>query len=192
VIAVVDTGGANLASVTNALDRLRRPYDLTTDLATIRAAEHVILPGVGAARDAMDRVRRAGLVEPLTRLEQPTLGICLGMQLLFDHSEEGDADCLGVIPGTVTRMVPRPGERIPHMGWSRVRAVAASPLLDGEAWYYFVHGYRAPSGEHVLALADHTGPVPAVVQRDNYYGCQFHPERSGAAGAQFLERFLAL
>lgn len=192
MIAVVDTGGANLASVGNALTRLGQEYVVTGDPGVIEGAPHVILPGVGAAADSMQRLEDSGLVECLRALEQPCLGICLGMQLLFDGSEEGDVDCLGIMPGKVERMQPSEGYRIPHMGWNRVVASVDNRLLPEPGWFYFVHSYRAPSGPFVTAAADHAGSVPAIVQQDNFVGCQFHPERSGRDGAALLERFLDL
>lgn len=203
MIAIVHTGGANLASVSNALDRLGHPWSMTRDPATIQRAERVILPGVGAARDSMDRLREAELVDVIRGLTQPTLGICLGMQLLFERSEEGDTPCLGIIPGTVTEMKPAPGLRIPHMGWNAVSptrplhddgdGAATAPLfagIDDPAYFYFVHSFAAPMGEWVCATATHGVTIPAAVHHKNFHGCQFHPERSADAGARLLENFL--
>ena len=198
MIAIVHTGGANLASVTNALARLGRDAELTSDPARIRTASHVILPGVGAAADAMARLEREALVPVISGLRQPVLGICLGMQILFERSTEGDVACLGILPGTVTAIAPDPahGVTVPHMGWNDLTARGpATPLLEGVApgtYFYFVHTYQAPAGPFVRAVTRHGGDVVAVVEHGNFRGVQFHPERSGAAGARLLERFLAL
>lgn len=197
MIAIVDTGGANLASVTNALDRLQRPWKLTTDQELIRAAPKVILPGVGHAADSMGRLEARGLIPLIRSLEQPVLGICLGMQLLFSHSDEGgDVPCLGVIPGRVQLMAASPEITIPHMGWNGVQwNDLVAPLFAGirpGAHFYFVHSFKAPDGDWVGAVARHGQAVPAVVRQNNFFGAQFHPERSGRAGARFLENFLDL
>ena len=192
MIAVVDTGGANLASVLDALERLDAKAELTRDRDLIKASPRVILPGVGSAADAMQRLNTAGLIETLKHLEQPVLGICLGMQLLFASSQEGPADCLGVLPGEVFRLRgPLP---VPHMGWNSVEAAGSCALLEGvpaNSYFYFVHSYRAPSGPWVKASAEYGEKVPAVVQKDNFLGVQFHPERSSAAGSKVLANFLA-
>lgn len=196
MIAIVNTGGANLASVSNALDRIGQPWALTCDPATIQAADQVILPGVGAAGHSMQRLRDAGLLDVLRGLTQPTLGICLGMQLLFERSEEDDVECLGVLPGTVRRMHPRPGLRVPHMGWNQVTPTTDDdPLLaelQAPLYAYFVHGYAAPMGDWVRATVAHGEPLPAAVRSGNFYGCQFHPERSGEPGAHILKNFASL
>jgi glutamine amidotransferase len=197
VIAIVDTGGANIASVRNALGRLGYASELTDDVARIQSASHVILPGVGAAGSAMARIRGKGLFSELRALCQPTLGICLGMQLLFSYSEEGDASCLDVISGKVVRLDSRANLPVPHMGWNRVSRAAekASALLEGipeGAHFYFVHGYVAPGGEHVAAEFEYGAKFPAVVSRANFFGVQFHPERSGECGAKLLRNFLSL
>lgn len=198
MIAVIDTGGANLASVSFALQRLGVEGQLTSDAHQIRLAEKVILPGVGAAKDAMDKVRAAGLVEVIRGLQQPTLGICLGMQLLFSRSTEGgDVECLGLIPGTVRKMKTSPELRLPHMGWNALESGegGGGPLLAGVAegsYVYFVHSFQGEDGPWVQATCRYGVDVPAVVQKDNFFGAQFHPERSTAAGAQILRNFLSL
>jgi imidazole glycerol-phosphate synthase subunit HisH len=198
VIAIVDTGGANLASVINAFARLGHTATLTGDPAEIARASHVILPGVGAAGDSMARLRRDGLVDHLRALKQPVLGICLGMQLLFERSEENDTECLGLLPGVVKQMVadgPR-GITVPHMGWNRLERTGADSrlfdqALDGQQMY-FVHSFQAPGGPWVRCQTDHGGPVVAAVEQGNFFGVQFHPERSGPAGAELLSRFVRL
>lgn len=194
-VAIIDSGGANIASLVYALERLGCTARLTADAAEIRAAERVILPGVGAAADAMARLAARGLVEVIPALTQPLLGICLGMQLLFESSEEGDTRCLGVLPGVVRRFAAAPGHPVPHMGWNSLQAVAASPLLRGTGdgdYAYFVHSYAAPVGAHTLARCSYGCEFSAVVARDNFYGTQFHPERSAAVGARILGSFLDL
>jgi glutamine amidotransferase len=194
-VVLVDAGGTNIGSVRYALERLGVQASLTADAERIRAASHVILPGVGAAGPGMRRLREAGLVEVLRGLRQPVLGVCLGMQLLCERSEEADVDCLGVIPSRVTRFAEAPGIRVPHMGWNSMRVEAEHPLLaglDADAYAYFVHSYAVPMGTHTLASADHGGAFSAVIARGNFMGMQFHPERSAATGARLLKNFLAL
>lgn len=195
MIAIIDTGGANLASVTNAFDRLGAAWELTKDREKIRNASHVILPGVGAAKDSMDRLVQDGLDSFIKTLTQPTLGICLGMQLLFESSHEGPTPCLGIIPEEIVKMEPQPSITVPHMGWNQVKFTEEQALFRGipnKSYFYFVHSYQANKSEFVKAHTDHGGFVAAVVQRDNFYGVQFHPERSGSLGAQLLRNFISL
>jgi glutamine amidotransferase len=195
MLAIVDSGGANLASVKFALERLGVQGALTTDPAVIRAAERVILPGVGSAAEGMKRLQQRGLVDCVRGLTQPVLGICLGMQLLFEASEEGPTATLGLLSGRVSRLPDSPGIQVPHMGWNTLLVERASSLLAGFAAgtrFYFVHSFAAPLNEFTLAAAEHGTRFAAVVQRGNFYGVQFHPERSGPAGAQLLRNFLTL
>jgi glutamine amidotransferase len=195
MLAIVDSGGANIASVRFALERLGIASELTADPAVIRAAERVILPGVGAAQEGMKRLQARGLVECVRRLTQPVLGICLGMQLLFDSSEEGDTPSLGLVPGRVALLPESPGITVPHMGWNTVTVRRATPLLRGiapDARFYFVHSYAGPVNEFTLASCEHGAAFAAIVQRGNFSGVQFHPERSGAVGAQLLKNFLEM
>jgi glutamine amidotransferase len=196
VIAIVDTGGANLASVIDALGRWEREATVTSDPHAILRSSHVILPGVGAAADSMERLRRCELTACLRELRQPVLGICLGMQLLFESSREGDAECLGILPGTVARLPDRAGYPVPHMGWNSLEGVDSDcPLLralPARSYFYFVHSYAAPSGSWVVADFDYGGRYPAVVRRENYFGVQFHPEKSARAGALLLRNFIEL
>jgi glutamine amidotransferase len=193
-VVVVDSG-ANLASLCFALERLGARAVITTDGSTIGSAERVVLPGVGAAGDAMGRLAVAGLVNVLRTLTQPVLGICLGMQLLYHRSEEGATECLGVLPGTVRRLQPSPGHPVPHMGWNQLEGRREDPLLEGIAareYVYFVHSFAAPVSEHTLASTDYAGSMSAVVRCKNYWGIQFHAERSGRTGARLLGNFLRL
>jgi imidazole glycerol-phosphate synthase subunit HisH len=194
-VVLVDAGGTNIGSVRYALQRLGVDAALTADAATIRAADKVILPGVGAAGPGMARLRELGLVELMRTLTQPVLGVCLGMQLLCAHSEEGDTTCLGLIPASVRRFVEAPGLRVPHMGWNQLRTKQAHPLLAGlgdDDQAYFVHSYAVPVGDWSLATSDYGEAFSAVIARDNFHGMQFHPERSAAVGAKLLQNFLAL
>jgi glutamine amidotransferase len=194
-VAIIDSGGANIASLRFALERLGATASLTTDPAVLRAASRVILPGVGAAADAMGRLRSLGLVDTIRQLQQPVLGICLGMQLLFDASDEGDTACLGIMPARVRRFPDRAGFPVPHMGWNQLEFGSAPPLLRGIAageYVYFVHSYRADAGPWTVATTDYGGAFSAVVQHGNFSGAQFHPERSGPVGARLLANFLEL
>lgn len=193
-LAVVDLGCANLASVGFALDRLGARYRVTSDKAAIEDAERVILPGVGSASYAAGRLDALGLRETLQGFTRPLFGVCLGMQLLFEASEEGDAQCLALLPGRVRRLAPPAGEPWPHMGWSRLSITVKDSRLfagveDG-AYAYFVHGFAAPISEATAATAIYDAPFTAAVEEGNLFGCQFHPERSGEAGARILKNFL--
>ena len=194
-VVLVDAGGTNIGSVRYALQRLGVDAALTSDAAAIRAADKVILPGVGAAGPGMARLRELGLVDLMRSLTQPVLGVCLGMQLLCEHSEEGDVDCLGVVPAKVRRLLEQPGLRVPHMGWNRLQRQRDHALLAdlGEQdWAYFVHSFAVPTGDYALATTDYGGPFAAVIARDNFHGMQFHPERSAKVGARLLKNFLEL
>jgi glutamine amidotransferase len=194
-VVIVDSGGANLASLHFALKRLGGRAEVSMDLRTIAAAERVLLPGVGAAAQAMRRLHAAGLSSVVRSLRQPVLGVCLGMQLLFERSEEGDTECLGLLPYTVRGLNPAPGRPVPHTGWNTLRQLKADPLLDGVAdgdYAYFVHSYASPVNPCTLASAEYGTVLSAVVRRGNFWGTQFHPERSSATGAQILQNFLRL
>jgi glutamine amidotransferase len=189
-LAIVDLGCGNIGSVGIAFERFGLASHVTADAEAIASADKVVLPGVGAAGYAMEQIRARGLVERLRDLRQPVLGICLGMQLLFEASEEEDTACLGLIPGRVRRLAPAPGRPVPHMGWSRLSAADQSIGLGDGDYVYFAHGYACDDGPATRARADYGRPIPAVVRRDNFTGAQFHPERSGAAGARFLKTWL--
>ncbi|MCC6171274.1 MAG: imidazole glycerol phosphate synthase subunit HisH [Gammaproteobacteria bacterium] len=194
-VVIIDSGGANLASLGFALERLGARSQVSADPAAIRAAPRVLLPGVGSAGDAMQRLRAAGLERVLPDLRQPLLGICLGMQLLFERSAEGDTAGLGILPGRVERLAAAPGRPVPHMGWNTLEPRGADPLLEGipaGEHFYFVHSYAARPAATTLATTDYGGPLVAVAGRDNFRGVQFHPERSGPAGAKLLANFLRL
>ncbi len=192
-VALVDSGGANIGSVRYALARLGVEAPLTDDWNVIRGAERVILPGVGAAGRAMETLQRNGLKERLPALTQPVLGICLGMQLMFDSSEEDDVGCLGILPGRVKQLIGDAAHRIPHMGWNHIERLREHPLLDGldnNAHAYFVHSYALDCDETTLASATHGRSFAAISGRENFLAAQFHPERSAKTGHQILKNFL--
>jgi imidazole glycerol-phosphate synthase subunit HisH len=194
-VVIIASGGANIASLQFALQRLGEPAVVSADPERISAASHVILPGVGAAADAMLRLRQRRLDSVIPALLQPVLGICLGMQLLFEASDEGDAECLGILPGRAARFAPAAGRPVPHMGWNTLRIERASALLDGMQqgdYVYFVHSYALEVGPATLASGWYGEPFSACVQWRNFYGTQFHPERSAGVGARLLQNFLGL
>jgi glutamine amidotransferase len=197
-LVLLDSGGANLGSVQAAFARLGVEAPVTDDAQRIRAATHVILPGVGAAAPAMARLRENGLDRLIPTLTQPLMGICVGMQLLFERSEEGDVECLGLLPGRVERLPETPGVRVPHMGWNRLEAAsrdaAAHPLMAGldGCHAYFVHSFACLDGSNALARATHGEAFTAIAARGRVMGAQCHPERSAATGARLLRNFLSL
>ena len=195
-VVLLDSGGANLGSVQAAFSRLGVDTPVTSDWNSIRDATHVVLPGVGAAGACMAKLRANGLDKLIPRLTQPLVGICVGMQLLFERSEEGDTECLGLLPGQVRLLPSSPGIRVPHMGWNRLEARpgATHPVMAGldHQSVYFVHSYAAPPSPDTIATATHGIPISAMVARGSVMGAQFHPERSSRAGARFLENFLSL
>jgi glutamine amidotransferase len=193
-VVLLDSGGANLMSVQAAFARMGVVAPVSDDWNEIRASTHVVLPGVGEAAAAMARLRYNGLDRLIPRLTQPLLGICIGMQLLFERSEEGDTECLGLLPGAVQRLAPSPGVRVPHMGWNRLQVASPHPLVAGlnQQWVYFVHSYAAQVSPTILASCTHGDSFAAVVATGQVVGTQFHPERSGVAGARLLQNFLAL
>ena len=195
MIAIVDSGGANLSSVMFALERLGAPHVFTGDPDVVRKASHVLLPGVGTAQAAMRALGKRGMEECLKTLTQPVLGICLGMQILFRHSQEGAVDTLGLLPATVMRFPDDPLLPVPHTGWNTVAQTRANPLFQGiedNAYFFFVHSFYAPLGCYTAGQTDYGAAFSSAVARDNFFGCQFHPERSGAAGAKLLQNFTRL
>lgn len=195
MIAIIDSGGANIASVKFALERLGASSVLTNDLDIIRSAEKVLLPGVGAAPIAMQRLSDLGLVDCIQNLEQPVLGICLGMQLLFSCSAEGDTPLLGRFDSTCTAFTPTNKRSVPHMGWNRLDFRKNHPLLagvDNGAHVYFIHSYYAPLIPQTIAACKYGNDFTAIVGDKNFMGCQFHPERSGPVGARILQNFLEM
>ncbi len=195
MITVIELGCANTASVLFALDRLGAEAKLSSDQAEIAGAKKVVLPGVGAAGFAMGRIHELGLYDIIRGLEVPLLGVCLGQQLLFDGSTEGDVECLGLIPGQVTRMEATQDMVVPHMGWNQLDVRQNDPLTqdvnDGD-FAYFVHSYVCPVTDNTLATATYGQPFAAMVRKGNVWGCQFHPERSSVTGANILRNFVEL
>lgn len=194
-VAIIDTGCSNLFSVQAALDRLGARHVLARSPEAAASAERLILPGVGAAGPAMDRLNESGWAGALRSEARPLLGICLGMQLLFERSEEGDVETLGLIPGQVRRL-PRPeGGVWPHMGWSRLGIRRDTPLTEGIEdgdFAYFVHGFAADPGEFTVASARHGVEFTAIAARGHAHGCQFHPERSARTGSRILKNFIEM
>jgi imidazole glycerol-phosphate synthase subunit HisH len=195
-VVLLDSGGANLGSVQAAFSRLGVEAPVTSDWNSIRDATHVVLPGVGAAAGCMAKLRENGLDTLIPRLTQPLIGICVGMQLLFERSEESATECLGLLSGDVRLLPSSPGIRVPHMGWNRLEASPglAHPLMAGldHASVYFVHSYAALPSRDTIASTTHGIPMSAVVARGSVMGAQFHPERSSGSGARLLANFLSL
>lgn len=192
-LAIIDSGGANIASLQIAFDRLGVNAKLTTDATTIQSAKRVLLPGVGAARNAMTRLSDAGLVDVIKNLTQPVLGICLGMQLLCAGSEEENVDCLGILPGVATQLPASSSYQVPNMGWCSTDARLEHSLMRGipsGSYFYYLHSYALPIAEYTFATAQHAAPFSALISHENFVAAQFHPERSSAAGARFLQNFL--
>ena len=194
MIAIVHLGAGNTASVQFALERLGADVVVTSDPTVIADAERIVLPGVGAAGYAMERMGALGLTNIIKTFDRPLLGLCLGQQLLFAESEEnGGATMLGFIPGTVRRIPVRDDLPVPHMGWSQLHGLTDDPILEGVSegdYAYFVHSYACPESDATIACADYGADVPAMVRTGNRWGCQFHPERSAKAGARILRNFL--
>ena len=196
MIAVIDYGAGNLRSIRRALEAAGAEVTVTSDAAEIAAADAVVLPGVGAAAHAMDRLDELGLIGPIRDAAEsgrPLMGICLGMQLLFDHQEEGDSQGLGLIGGRVRSL--EDNVKVPHMGWNQSRVVRPGPLgaAGDERFYYFVHSYivEPEDPDVVAAEASYGTTFPSVVVRDNIWGTQFHPEKSGQDGLALIDRFVA-
>ncbi|MCI5081238.1 MAG: imidazole glycerol phosphate synthase subunit HisH [Saprospiraceae bacterium] len=193
-VAIIDYNAGNVRSVLFAMERLGVQAQLTSDHAAIRSAEKVIFPGVGEANTTMRFLREKGLDKLIPTLQQPVLGICLGMQLLCRHSEENDTPCLGIIPQQVKRFVPKQGEKVPHMGWNQIADLKGGLFDESQEnkYVYFVHSYFVEKGPYTTAICDYTLPYSAALQKDNFYATQFHPEKSGSVGAAILENFLKL
>lgn len=187
-VVIVRYNAGNTRSVAFALNRLGIDPVVTDDASLIASADKVILPGVGAAGAAMQYLREKRLDEVLRQLQQPLLGICLGMQLLCRYSEEDDCPCLGLIDTTARKMS---GGKVPHMGWNTVQSTnELFRGMTGNPYLYFVHSYAVPPGEHTVATTDYLQPFSAAIRRDNFLGVQFHPEKSGQQGLQVLQNFL--
>ena len=195
MIAIIDSGGANIASVQFALERLGAASVLTKDVKMIQSADKVLLPGVGAAPAAMQSLTEYGLIDCIRGLTQPVMGICLGMQLLFAASPEGNTSLLSIFDADCKTFTPAQGRTVPHMGWNRLSKKQDHPLLarvDEGAHVYFVHSYFAPVTAQTIAATSHGDDFTAIVAENNFMGCQFHPEKSGPVGAEILRNFLEM
>ena len=195
MIAIIDSGGANIASVRFALERLGAESVLTKDVKIIQSADKVLLPGVGVAPIAMQSLTEYGLIDCIRGLTQPVMGICLGMQLLFAVSPEGNTPLLGIFDADCETFTPAEGRSVPHMGWNRLLKQQDHPLLAGVdegAYVYFVHSYFVPVTAQTIAATSYGDDFTAIVAKNNFMGCQFHPEKSGPIGAQILRNFLEM
>lgn len=194
MIAIIDYKTGNLRSVENALRRLGAEFSVTADEHTIRRADRVLLPGVGSAGEAMENLRRAGLPQVIRDLRRPVLGICIGMQVMCRHSEEDDTECLGLFDAWVRRFRPSPGIKVPHMGWNRIGNLETRLFdeIPGGSYVYFVHSYYPTLCPDTIATARHGELFSAALKYENFYGTQFHPEKSGDTGEQILKNFLEL
>ncbi|HNQ91874.1 MAG TPA: imidazole glycerol phosphate synthase subunit HisH [Alphaproteobacteria bacterium] len=197
MITIVESGGANISSILFALERIGVKAEWTADADKIAKASRVMLPGVGAAAEAMKQLHALELDECIKSLTCPVMGICLGMQMLFETSEEGNAKMLGIIQSPVVKFREEPDKTIPHMGWNVVALEQKDhPLvadIDSGSFFYFVHSYYAPFGNYTVGACSHgSEKFSAIVAQDNFMGCQFHPERSGAVGSKILENFSRL
>lgn len=194
-VAIIKYNAGNIFSVDHALKRLGVEAVITADKELLRKADKVIFPGVGEAKTTMEYLRDKGLDEVIKGLTQPVLGICLGMQLMCRHSEEGDADCLGLFDVDVKRFIPqRHEDKVPHMGWNTITNTQ-SPLFNGfqdAEFVYFVHSFYVPLNEHTAATTDYILPYSSALHKDNFFATQFHPEKSGKAGERILTNFLNL
>ena len=195
-VAIIDSGGANINSIVFAFERLGCVPVFTRNWQVIRDASRVVLPGVGSAGAAMNRLHESGLAEKIPTLQQPVLGICLGMQLLFESSEEANVECLGVIPESIKALKQPKDLTVPHMGWNSNRVLTSDNGLlqkveDG-FYSYFVHSFAAPVCQWTLASCNHGQWFSSMVQKENFSGIQFHPERSGPIGLRLLANFLAV
>ena len=195
MIAIIDYDAGNIRSVGNALERLGAEYELTADPERILAADKVILPGVGNAARAMENLRGRGLCELVKSLRRPVLGICVGMQLMCRDSEEGPVQGLGLFDAHVRRFSETPDAKVPHMGWNAIGNLDSKLFkgLPGGSFVYFVHSYYAGTGPDTIATCRHGDQLfSAALKYENFYGTQFHPEKSGSVGAAILQNFLAL
>lgn len=195
MIAIVDYDAGNIKSVMNALRRLDVDFELTADPERIKAASKVILPGVGNAAEAMKSLRDKGLVELIKGLRKPVLGICVGMQIMCRRSEEGDAQCMGLFDCDVCRFVPEPDVKVPHMGWNGISNLESKLFkgLDEGSFVYFVHSYYPGLCTDTIATCRHGKTLfSAALKYENFYGTQFHPEKSGDVGEMILKNFVAL
>ena len=194
-VAIVDSIGSNLASLIFALNRIGSSFEITDEIDVLNKASHIILPGVGAAKNAMTKLKQRKLINEISKLTKPTLGICLGMQIFMDASDEDDAKCLGIISNTCRPFENNRDYPVPHMGWNKVRFNRDSVLtknLKDDDYYYFVHSYYVPICSETIGVSSYPIEFSAVVQKDNFFGTQFHPEKSGLSGSKILQNFVSL
>ena len=194
MVAIIDYKMGNLRSVENALKRLGAEFCVTANPAVIRAADRVLMPGVGNAAEAMHNLREAGLVEVIRSLRRPVLGICVGMQVMCRHSEEGDTPCLGIFDSHVKRFTPTSEQKVPHMGWNKIGNLESKLFkgLEGGSYVYYVHSYYPELCPDTIATSNHGVMFSAALKYENFYGTQFHPEKSGDVGERIIENFLKL
>lgn len=192
-VVIIDYGAGNVRSVKFACQRLGLEAELSNDPEVIRSADKLIFPGQGEAKSSMRALDQYNLVDVIKNAKQPFLGICLGMQMMCDHSEENNTPGLGIFPLTVKRFEAN-GVKVPHMGWNQIEGLK-TPLFDGlkeNEYTYFVHSYYVPDSEWTIASANYPSSFSAALHKDNFYGCQFHPEKSGVMGQQILENFVKM
>ena len=191
-VTIIDYGAGNVRSVRFALERLGLHPVVSNVAEEISAADHVIFPGVGEASSAMARIKEFNLDALIPELKQPVLGICLGMQLMCEYSEENETKGLGVFPGSVKLFTSE--KKVPHMGWNQISPNGSKIFKGVEEGsnMYFVHSYYAPQNEYTAAVCDYIQPFSAAMEKDNFYACQFHPEKSGSVGEQILKNFISL
>ena len=194
MIAIIDYKMGNLRSVENALKRLGAEFTVTADADVIRSADRVLLPGVGNAAEAMENLRKADLVQVIRSLRRPVLGICVGMQVMCRHSEEGDCDCLNIFDSRVKRFTPAPDLKVPHMGWNQIGNLESKLFkgISGGEYVYFVHSYYPELCPDTIATTKHGVMFSSALKYENFYGTQFHPEKSGDVGERIIENFLKL
>ena len=194
-VAIIDSIGSNLASLKFALDRIKINFIVTNEVKQIRNSSHIILPGVGAAKNAMNKLSQQEIIETITTLSQPTLGICLGMQIFMEHSEEDDTSCLGVFGDSCKLFENQENYPVPHMGWNTIELESSSNLSKGinsGTHFYFVHSYYVPLNSQTIASTTYSKKFSSIIQKDNFVGTQFHPEKSGEQGSILLKNFTNL
>ena len=194
MIAIIDYKMGNLRSVENALKRLGAEFTVTADADVIRSADRVLLPGVGNAAEAMENLRKADLTQVIRSLRRPVLGICVGMQVMCRHSEEGDCNCLNIFDSHVKRFVPTQELKVPHMGWNKISNLESKLFkgISGGEYVYFVHSYYPELCTDTIATTTHGAMFSSALKYENFYGTQFHPEKSGDVGEKIIENFLNL
>lgn len=187
-VAIIDSGGSNLRSVAKAIDRLNKTYVITDIADEIMKASFVILPGVGSAKNVMSELKKKDLVDVINSLKQPVLGICIGMQILFEYSAEGNTKCLGLIEGDIQKFDESTDLKVPQMGWNKV-TFSDQKLKKFNNYYYFANSYYSDIQKHTTATSEYGDIFTSVVEKNNFLGCQFHPEKSSDAGEYFLQYF---